>query len=135
MYQNCKFHISHYSEYVFSSYLLIYFTLIAIMLKDYDAAFLYNCSFLFIIIMGLLIWKYAPFWLEFSVKYLILRWPLRLVGLLFMMHQKAVLFQDINQARDKLNSSDPLVMKSWLIDWLVFYAVSAIFLPFNAGDY
>ena len=78
MYQNCKFHISHHSEYVFSS-LSIYFTLIAIVLNDYDSAFLYNCWFLFII------WGcwYAPFWQEFSVKSLILRWPLRLVGLLF----------------------------------------------------
>ena len=37
---------------------------------------------IFIIIMGLLICKYAPFWQEFSVKSLILRWPLRPVGLL-----------------------------------------------------
>ena len=50
---NCKFHISHYSEFVFSSTLSIYFTLIAIVLKDYDAAaFLDNCCFLFIVIMG-----------------------------------------------------------------------------------
>ena len=83
MYQNCKFHISHYSEYVFSSSLSIYFKLIAIVLQDYDAAFLYNCWFLFIILMGLLICKYALFWQEFSVKSLILRWPLRPVGLLF----------------------------------------------------
>ena len=33
--------------------------------------------------MGLLICKYAPFWQEFSVKSLILRWQLRPVGLLF----------------------------------------------------
>ena len=37
-----KFHISHFSEYVFSSSLSIYFTLIAIVLKDYDAVLLYN---------------------------------------------------------------------------------------------
>ena len=43
MYQNCKIHASHYSEYVLSSSLSIYFTLIAIVLKDNDAAFLYNC--------------------------------------------------------------------------------------------
>ena len=48
----------------------------------YDVAFLYNCWFLFIIIMGLLICKYMPFWQEFSVKSLILRWPLRPRGLL-----------------------------------------------------
>ena len=34
--------------------------------------------------MGLLICKYAPFWQEYSVKSLILRWPLRPVGLLFL---------------------------------------------------
>ena len=43
MYQNCNFHINNYSEYVFSFSLSIYFTLIAIVLKDYDGAFLYNC--------------------------------------------------------------------------------------------
>ena len=34
--------ISHYSEYVVSSTLSIYSTLIAIVLRDYDAAFLYH---------------------------------------------------------------------------------------------
>ena len=36
-------HISHYSEYVISSTLSIYSTLIAIVLRDNDAAFLYHC--------------------------------------------------------------------------------------------
>ena len=36
-------HISHYSDYVLSSILSIYFTLIAIVIKDYDAAFLCHC--------------------------------------------------------------------------------------------
>ena len=35
-------HISHYTEYVVSSTLSIYSTLIPIVLKDYDAAFLYH---------------------------------------------------------------------------------------------
>ena len=36
-------HISHYTEYIFiSSTLSKYSTLIAIVLRDYDAAFLYN---------------------------------------------------------------------------------------------
>ena len=35
-------HISHYSEYVSVSTLLIYSTLIAIVLRDYHAAFLYH---------------------------------------------------------------------------------------------
>ena len=42
-------HISHYSEYVLSSTLSIYSTLIAIVLRDYDAAFLYHRLFLFIL--------------------------------------------------------------------------------------
>ena len=42
VYKNCKFHISHYSENVLSTCLSIYFTLITIVLNDYDAAFLYN---------------------------------------------------------------------------------------------
>ena len=35
-------HISHYSEDVLYSTLLIYSTMIAIVLRDYDAAFLYH---------------------------------------------------------------------------------------------
>ena len=35
-------HISHYSEYVVSSTLLIYSILIVIVLRDYDAAFLHH---------------------------------------------------------------------------------------------
>ena len=35
-------HISQYSEYVLSSTRSIYSTLIAIVLRDYDAAFLYH---------------------------------------------------------------------------------------------
>ena len=35
-------HISHCSDYVVSSTLSIYSTLIAIVLRDYDAAFLYH---------------------------------------------------------------------------------------------
>ena len=38
-------HISHYSEYVLSSTLSIYSTLIAIVLRDYDAAFRYHSDF------------------------------------------------------------------------------------------
>ena len=43
--KNCKIHTSHCSEYDLSSCLSIYFTLIAIVLKDYDAAFLHNCCY------------------------------------------------------------------------------------------
>ena len=35
-------HISHFSDYVLSSTLSIYSTLIAIVLRDYDAAFRYH---------------------------------------------------------------------------------------------
>ena len=42
-------HISHYSEYVLSSTLSIYSTLIVIVLRDYDAAFLYHGLFSFIL--------------------------------------------------------------------------------------
>ena len=35
-------HINHYSEYVFSFNLSIYSTLIAIVLRDYDAAYLFD---------------------------------------------------------------------------------------------
>ena len=36
-------HIGHYSEYVLSSTLSTYFSLIAIVLKDNDIAYLYHC--------------------------------------------------------------------------------------------
>ena len=36
-------HISHYSEYALSSTLSIYNTMFAIVLKNYNAAFLCNC--------------------------------------------------------------------------------------------
>ena len=77
-------HISHYSECVVSSTLSMYSTLIANVLRNYDAAFLYHLWFSFTYsIIGLLIYKYKPLWQEVSVKSLILRWPLRPVGLLF----------------------------------------------------
>ena len=37
-------HISHYSEYVVSSTLSIFSTLIAFLLRDYDTAILYQCK-------------------------------------------------------------------------------------------
>ena len=48
-------HMSHYSIYALPSTLLIYSTLIAIILRDYNAAFQYYYS-----MMGLLS-KYEPF--------------------------------------------------------------------------
>ena len=60
VYQHCKFmtpgawvlmlgrgHISHYSEYVVYSTLSIYIILVAIVLRDYNAAFLYHRWFSF----------------------------------------------------------------------------------------
>ena len=51
----------------------------------YDAAFLCHCWFSFILWWVLLISKYEPFWQEVSVESLILRWPLRLMDLLFIL--------------------------------------------------
>ena len=76
-------HISHYSEYVLSSTLSIYSTLIAIVLRNYDAAFRYHSWFSFILWWGCWYTNMSPFWQEVSVKSLILRWPLRPVDLLF----------------------------------------------------
>ena len=76
-------HISHKGENVLSSTLSIYSTLIAIVFRDYDAALLYHRWFSFM--MGLLIYKYEPFWQAVSVKSLILSWPLRPLGLLSWM--------------------------------------------------
>ena len=84
--------ISHFSVYVLS--LSIYSTLIAIVLRDYDAAFRYHSWFSFIL-WYLLINKYEPFWQEASVKSLIHRWPLRPVGLLFFLSLLFVLYLKI----------------------------------------
>ena len=69
-------HISHYSEDVLYSTLSICSTLIAIVLRDYDAAFLYHRWFSF------LWWGFWYTNMSPSIKSLILRWPLRPVGLL-----------------------------------------------------
>ena len=53
-------HISHFSEYVLSSTLSIYSTLIAIVLSDYDAAFDTIVDF-HLFYDGVLIYKYEPF--------------------------------------------------------------------------
>ena len=53
--------ISHYSEYVLSFSLSIYSTLIAIVLRDYDAALLYTIVDFHLFYDGLLIYKYKPF--------------------------------------------------------------------------
>ena len=80
VYPNCKFqdpgagvlmwrrgHTSHYSEYVLSSTISIYSTLIAVVLRDYDAAILYPLLIFIFSLMGLLIYKYEPFWQEVNV--------------------------------------------------------------------
>ena len=41
--------------------------------------------------MGLLMYKYEPLWQEVSVKCLILRWPLRPVGLLFFFLRRIII--------------------------------------------
>ena len=53
-------HISHYSEYVVSSTLSIYSTLIAILLRDYDAVFPIPSLIIIYSMIGLLIFKYEP---------------------------------------------------------------------------
>ena len=78
----------------------------------YDADFLYNCWFLFIIIMELRC-KYAPFWQEFIVKSLMLRWTLRPVGLLF---KKQLLAMDNTKYflpffNDKMHADEP----KWIV--------------------
>ena len=75
-------HTSHYSEYVVSSTPSVYSTLIAIVLRDYDASFYTIVNFIYSM-MGLLIYKYEPYWQEVSGKSLFLRCPLRSEGLLF----------------------------------------------------
>ena len=73
-------HISHHCAYVLSSTLSIYSTSIAIVWRVYDAASIHSLIFIYSM-MGLLIYKYEPFWQEVVVKSLILRWPVRPVGL------------------------------------------------------
>ena len=93
IYQNCKFRdpwcrgsdvrawpYKSYSEYVLSSTLSIYSTLIAIVLRDYDAVFLY------IGLIFIFFFYDRAFWQEVSVKSLILRWPLKHVGLLLKLN-------------------------------------------------
>ena len=54
-------HISYYSEYVVSSTLSIYSTLVAIVLRNYDRCYIPIPSLIFIYsMMGLLIYKYEP---------------------------------------------------------------------------
>ena len=53
-------HISHYSEYVLSSTLSIYSTFIAIVLRDYDAAYPIPLLIFIYSMMGLLICKFEP---------------------------------------------------------------------------
>ena len=124
MYQNCKFHISHYSEYVFSYSLSIYFTLIIMMLLSYTI----------VIIMGLLIHvcKYAPFWQEFSVKSLILRWPLRPVGLLvYIFIDNLAHFDRSIKMLINLNRASIRGLSQNSVDWVYnFWSVQCILITF-----
>ena len=69
-----------YSEYVLSSTLSIYSTLIAIVWRDYDAAYLFIFWFLFILWWGCWYTNISPS----DKKSLILSWPERPVGLLLL---------------------------------------------------
>ena len=66
-------HISHYSEYALSFTRSIYNTLIAIVLRKYNAAFLCHCRAVDM--------QTCAFWQEVSVESS--GWPLRPVGLLY----------------------------------------------------
>ena len=50
-------------------------------LSEYDAAYLFDCWFSFILWWDCWYTNISPFWQEVGVKSLILRWPLRPVGL------------------------------------------------------
>ena len=77
--------ISYYSEYALISTLLVYITLIDIELRDYNAAFFPMPLLIFIYsMMGQRICKYELLRQEVSVESLILRWPLRPLGLLYV---------------------------------------------------
>ena len=87
-------HISLYIEYthVLYSTLSIYSTFIAIALRDYDDAFLYHRLFSFI-----LWWGCWYTWQDVLVKSLLRMWPLRPVGLLFLLGGGDVDFFCLNQ--------------------------------------
>ena len=76
-----------YSEYVLSSALTIYSTLIAFVWRNYYAAHLFICSFSFILWWGSWFTNMSPS----DKKSLILRWPLRPVGLLFTISRLLIL--------------------------------------------
>ena len=65
--------------------------------------------------MGLLIYKYEPFWQEVSVKSLILRWPLRPVGLLLYLHpsiQKVLIYKESSE-----NALNVCSYENWIGGW------------------
>ena len=67
-------------------------------------------------IMGLLIYKYEPFWQEVSVKSLILRWLLRLVGLLLLLLCLFGVFRPIRECFTHMETP-PLPAKVCKFDW------------------
>ena len=103
-------HIGHYSEYVLSSIVSIYSTLIAIVIRGLWCFFpmpflIFNYS-----MMGLLIYKYEPYWHEDSVKSLILRWLLRPVGLLFSFYS-----EDFYCYMHNINAMITVIWKSFCV--------------------
>ena len=64
---------------------IIYGTFFAIVLRGYNRVFLCYCWFLFFSMMDLMITNMSPFYKK-SIESLILRWPLRLVGLFFSLY-------------------------------------------------
>ena len=75
-------HMCHHSKYAPSSTLSIYSTLIAVVLRDYNAAFQCHCWFWFILWWGCFM-QIRAFLTKSQWEYLILSWPLWSVGFLF----------------------------------------------------
>ena len=75
--------ISHYSEYTLSSALSIHITLIDIVLREYNAAFLCHCWFLLFYdgATDMQIWALLT---RSQCRISDIRWPLRPLGLLFI---------------------------------------------------
>ena len=83
VYKNCKFHDPLGQGFLWSSTLSIYSTFIAFVLRD-DMLLSYAIvEFYFLYDVAVV--TYEAFWQEVGVESLILRWPLRPVGLLFFM--------------------------------------------------
>ena len=81
----------HISYNLVSFTLSIYSTLVAFVLRNFDAVFLFHRWFSFILWWGCWYTNMRPsLWQDVSVKSLILGWPLRPLGILFKMANRIV---------------------------------------------